>query len=58
MNPEARRVRLQELIDEYNDQTKHQKDQSYLKTLRGSLVTHAANEGIDLKEDKGIYSIA
>lgn len=53
MNPEARKERLREQVQAYNVQVKNgQKDQSYLKTLRGSALSLAGNEGIDLQENK------
>lgn len=53
MNPEARKERLREQVQQYNDQVKNgQKDQEYLNILRGMALTHAGNEGIDITENK------
>lgn len=53
MNPEARKERLREQVQQYNDQVRQgQKDQEYLNILRGMALTHAGNEGIDITENK------
>jgi hypothetical protein len=55
-----RKERLAEELDELNSQIKSgQKDRTYIKTLRGSFLTHAANEGISVTEGSdGTYSFA
>ena len=53
MNPEARKERLREQVQQYNDQVRQgQKDQEYLNILRGMALTHAGNEGIEITENK------
>ncbi len=60
MTTAFRKERLAEEMDELNAQISNgQKDRSYLKTLRGSFLTHAANEGISVTEGSdGTYSFA
>lgn len=59
MSTAFRKERLAEELDELNAQiTNGQKDKTYLKTLRGSFLTHAANEGISVARNDadGTYS--